>query len=128
MIKKLIVELVFQCTKRNFGLKNDVKRYKINFQNNSYQQFIKRPKTEFKDSVSLVRYTMILRNSAITKGYILASVDELSFNHKTATLNFYLGEKFEKCDLKIDEEELKFIKKHEKTIRILRVLKNLKNR
>ena len=68
------------------------KRYKINFQNNSYQQFIKRPKTEFKDSVSLVRYTMILRNSAITKGYILASVDELSFNHKTATLNFYLGE------------------------------------
>ncbi|MCH2229953.1 MAG: hypothetical protein MK105_06385 [Crocinitomicaceae bacterium] len=90
------------------------KRYKINFQNNSYQQFIKRPKTEFKDSVSLVRYTMILRNSAISKGYILASVDELSFNHKTATLNFYLGEKFEKCDLKIDEEELKFIKKHEK--------------
>ena len=40
--------------------------YKIIFKNDSYQQFIKRPKVEFKDSVAAKRYLADFQNEAIS--------------------------------------------------------------
>lgn len=86
--------------------------YKIIFKNNSYQQFIKRPKVDFKDSISAKRYLLDFQNQAISKGYILASYDSIFFHPKKVSVFFTLGEKMNSVVLTINEENLKFIRKH----------------
>lgn len=87
-------------------------KYELAFVNESYQQFIKRPKTSFKDSLSVINYSRELQSSAINKGYILASVDKLEFNNQFVIIDFHLGDKFSSCYLDINNEELTFLRKH----------------
>lgn len=88
------------------------KKYEVIYSNPSYQQFIKHPKTEFKDSLSVLRYLKSLQNEAISKGYLLASVDKLTFKNRTAVVNFHLGDQFKYAQVSIDPEELKFLRRH----------------
>ena len=88
------------------------KAFQLNFANESHRAFVKNPTTGFKDSVSLVAYVRDLQLSAINKGYLLASVDGLSFSNKMATLDFYLGEKFEDANVTMAQEEMDFVRKH----------------
>jgi len=88
------------------------KAFQLSFVNESHRAFVKNPTTSFKDSVSLVKYVRDLQSSAINKGYLLASVDELSFSNKMASLNFHLGDRFEEAQITMDEEEMSFVRKH----------------
>lgn len=84
----------------------------MSFANESHVGFVKHPTTSFKDSISLLNYVRNLQASAINKGYILASVDNLTFFKQIATLDFYLGERFENANVTIEQEEMDFIRKH----------------
>jgi outer membrane translocation and assembly module TamA len=88
------------------------KAFQLNFVNENHIGFIKHPTTNFKDSLSLVRYVRDLQSSAIDKGFLLASVDNLTFSKQIASLDFYLGERFDRANVTITEEEMDFIKKH----------------
>ena len=86
--------------------------YQIIFKNNSYQQFIKRPKIEFKDSISAKRYLSDFQKEAISKGYILASFDTVLYQPKKMSVFFTLGEKMNKVILNLSDKNLKFIRKN----------------
>jgi len=88
------------------------KTFHLSFANESHVGFVKHPTTSFKDSISLLNYVRNLQSSAINKGFILASVDNLSFSNQIATLDFYLGERFEHANVTIEQEEMGFIRKH----------------
>lgn len=88
------------------------KAYQLSFANENHVDFIKHPTTTFKDSVSLVNYVRALQSSAIEKGFLLASIDDLTFFNRIATLDFFLGERFEKANVTIEQEEMDFIRKH----------------
>ena len=88
------------------------KTYQLTFENEDHVDFVKNPTTVFKDSVSLVNYVGTLQTSAITKGYLLASVDDLTFSNRIAKLNFYLGERFDQANVTLEQEELDFLRKH----------------
>ena len=55
------------------------KKYTIVYKNASYKSFIKNPNTKFKDSTSALDYTSDLQSSAISKGFLLASVDNIFY-------------------------------------------------
>ena len=88
------------------------KGYTISYENLSYQQFIKHPKTKFKDSITAVKYINALQLSAIGKGYVLASVDSMIFSIGHASVHFELGVKMKSVALSTDPEELRFIRKN----------------
>ncbi len=85
--------------------------YTISFTNKSYQHIVKKPKLEFKDSISLQRYLSNLQTVAISKGYLLASVDNITYSATNATVDFRTGDKINNIKLSIAEEELQFIRK-----------------
>ena len=86
--------------------------YNLTFENENHVDFIKHPKTLFKDSLSLLRYVRDLQLEAIDEGFLLASVDGLTFNNRTAVLNFFLGEKFTGAAITMDQQEMNFIRRH----------------
>ena len=91
------------------------KKYTLEFQNDSYREFIKNPNTQFKDSTQAINYTIDLQNSAIAKGFLLASIDSIEYvSSKKSIVNFSLGPKFGSCSLAIDKNELTFINRHER--------------
>lgn len=88
------------------------KTYQLSFANENHVDFIKHPTTTFKDSVSVVNYVRALQSSAIIKGYLLASIDELTFSNRIATLDFFLGELFDKANVTMEQDEMDFIRKN----------------
>lgn len=88
------------------------KTYQLSFVNESHRAFVKHPTTSFKDSISLIQYVRNLQSSAIDEGYLLASIDDLSFSNRIATLDFYLGEQFEDATVTMEQEEMSFVRKH----------------
>ena len=71
------------------------KMYTIVYKNASYKSFIKNPNTKFKDSTSALDYTSDLQSSAISKGFLLASVDNIFYeSSEKAFVDFSLGPKF----------------------------------
>lgn len=88
--------------------------YKIIFKNDSYKQFVKRPKIDFKDSASAKRYLSDFQKEAISKGYILASYDSVQYSPKKVAVVFNLGEKMEKIVLTLKEDDIKFVRKNSK--------------
>jgi len=88
------------------------KKYTIVYQNDSHQHFIKHPKTDFKDSIHAVQYLKNLRTTAISKGFILASIDKIAFSQSKATVDLFIGEKFKSTTLVMAAEEMVFVKKH----------------
>ena len=87
-------------------------KYTISYKNESYQQFIKHPKTEFKDSLSALKYIRNLQFSAISKGYATASVDTIAFTPGNAFVDFHLGNKLGSVIVTANSEELRFIRKN----------------
>lgn len=89
------------------------KPVKLNFETKSYQQLKKNVETSFKDSSTLKDYLSELQLFAIKKGYLLASYDRIQMidaNHYT--VQFVLGEKFQKAILTVDPEEIYFLRKN----------------
>ncbi|MDX2362154.1 MAG: hypothetical protein QNK23_15205 [Crocinitomicaceae bacterium] len=88
------------------------KGYTISYENESYQQFIKHPKVKFKDSISAIQYLNDFQLSAISKGFIMASVDSVHYSTGHANVYFELGPEMEDVSLSTSPEDLRFIRKH----------------
>lgn len=88
------------------------KKHTLVYNNDSYQQFIKHPKTEFKDSISLIAYLTDLQLSALNKGYLMASIDSIKFAENNAFVDFNLGKKQKDIQIEIEPSELRFLKKN----------------
>ena len=91
---------------------NAQKTVELVFSDEDYKQIIKHPKTHFKDSLSLSRYLSSLRSTAISKGYLTASFDNIKWKGSVADVHFYIGEHFNEATLSIASEELRFVRRH----------------
>ncbi|MBI2259705.1 MAG: hypothetical protein HYU67_12525 [Flavobacteriia bacterium] len=86
-------------------------KYTLSFSDFSYKTVKKNPDLKFKDSLSLIKYIKDFRYFAMKKGYLLASIDSVSFENKHANCSFYVGEQFKKAKLIIEEDQMRFLKK-----------------
>ena len=79
----------------------------------TYNSTLKLPfktiQNHFKDSLELKVYLTKLRTKAIEKGYLLFSIDSLICSQKDAITNFYVGPKFKRLFLSIDQNQRKYI-------------------
>lgn len=70
----------------------------------------KHPKEYFKDSLSLRNFLDQFQQTAISKGYLLASCDSISFNSKKAYILFQTGPKFKEATIHISSEDQRYIR------------------
>lgn len=87
------------------------KDYQLEFTNTEIQAFIKHPKTIFNDSLSVLSYLRDLQLEAISEGYIVASIDEITYSRKKATVTFHLGEQHQNARLTAPKSELSYLRK-----------------
>lgn len=73
-------------------------------------QLTKHPKESFKDSLSLRNFLNQFHQVAISKGYLLASCDSISFKSKKAFVLFQLGPKFQQATIHITTEDQRYIR------------------
>ena len=85
------------------------KPYYLIFTNNNYKDIKKNHQLTFKDSLQRNSYLTSFRNLALEKGYLLASFDTLNYRNDTLLASFYIGKKFGKSYLKIEEKDLFFL-------------------
>jgi outer membrane protein assembly factor BamA len=85
--------------------------YRIQFTTDDYKGFNKNPKTNFKDSVGLINYMQDFRAKALENGYLTSSLDDMQWQEKLCTVNFYLGEKFGQIRINVKTEDLAYFKK-----------------
>lgn len=70
----------------------------------------KHPKEYFKDSLSLRNFLDQFQQTAISKGYLLASCDSISFNNKKAYVLFQTGPKFKEATIHVSSEDQRYIR------------------
>jgi len=85
------------------------KPYYLIFTNNNYKDIKKNHQLTFKDSLQRNSYLTSFRNLALEKGYLLASFDTLNYRNDTLLASFYIGKKFGKSYLKIEDKDLFFL-------------------
>ncbi len=83
--------------------------WQITWAGTEYSAISHRPKTAFKDSISLLNYLQQFQQTAISKGYLLASFESISFKTKVAEVNFQLGEKFRQATIHVSSEDRRYI-------------------
>jgi len=87
-------------------------KYEITFTATDHHFFVKKPKQFFKDSLSAMHYITDVQHKAISKGYILASVDSIQYAKNNAVVYFYTGDKFGEISLNASPEDLSFLRKN----------------
>ena len=87
------------------------KSYELSFVSDDYKIVKKNPEKNFKDSLSVVNYLKEFRQFAIKRGFVLASIDQLVFDTKLCSVDFYVGPKFDDATLTLDPEDALFLKK-----------------
>ena len=88
------------------------KTYLLEYVEGDYKRYINHPKTDFRDSIALIKYLKALQLDAISSGYLLASIDSLIFNDKIVNVDFHLGPEFESARISLNPEDLRFLKKN----------------
>ena len=105
-MKIILVFLFLTLFQHVFGQKN----YTLNFTNLDYKIIKKNIPEKFEDSTTLITYLKNIQNTAIQKGYLLASFDSINYHNKTFTTRFTIGQKFGKAHLTIAKENLWILK------------------
>jgi outer membrane protein assembly factor BamA len=103
-MKILLISFCIVCYSIVIGQSKYILRY-----NSTLKLPFKNIQNNFKDSLELKVYLAKLRIKAIEKGYLLFSIDSLICSPKDAKTNFYVGPKFKKLFLSIDQNQRKFI-------------------
>jgi outer membrane protein assembly factor BamA len=86
------------------------KTYQLEYVAGGYEQYIKHPRTDFKDSMALTKYLKELQLDAISNGFLLASIDALTFENRIAVVDFVPGPEFESALINLKPEDLRFLK------------------
>ena len=108
MITRICTILTLLLTIPIFGQE----KYDMRYNCENLNDFIKNPKTKFKDSVNALHYLGELQNLAISKGYILTSIDSVTKSSNQNTAYLTLGVKYDEIQLSAKSENLSFLKKH----------------
>lgn len=88
------------------------KKYTLFFINNEHKVIKKHPETKFKDSISLKKYLNDFQMLAYKKGYLLSSFDSIKKTEETNySVYFSSGEKFQNAVLRMEPEEVRFVRK-----------------
>ncbi len=115
------------------------KKYSICFTTDNYKKVKKNIQFNFKDSLSALTYVRELYYTAVSDGYLTASLDTLKFNKNKLIVSFYIGNYFDKIQLEIKPEDKVFLKRNsslsEKSIasipfrpvELARILKSIHN-
>lgn len=90
------------------------KNYILTFTTNEYSIFKKNIESKFTDSLQAKNYLQNLQLSAIKKGYVLASIDSISYLENELKTSFYLGPKFGTANLKLNDTDLRYFKQYMK--------------
>ena len=107
-MRTILFILFFIFTSILFGQK----RYTLTLSNSNYSVFKKKIPKYFSDSLEAKKYISDLQLLAIKKSYILASVDSLLYLEKELKVSFYVGPKFGKANLTIDNTDFLFFKRY----------------
>ncbi|HIP32430.1 MAG TPA: hypothetical protein EYG86_06700 [Crocinitomicaceae bacterium] len=110
VITRILTILIILISLQTLGQK----RYYVDYVSEKLHLFIKHPKSNFKDSIAAFSYLKDLQNSAIAKGYLLASIDSTRSVSQKSTVYFYLGEKHKAIKLTTSKENIQFLRKHSK--------------
>ena len=84
--------------------------YNLSLSGDSYQHVYRKKVPKFKDSLSVIQFLRTIQTTAIAKGYILASMDSIRVQKKTIYASFFLGDKFDKLQLTIEQDDMNFLK------------------
>ena len=107
-MRTILFILFFIFTSILFGQK----RYTLTLSNSNYSVFKKKIPKYFSDSLEAKKYISDLQLLAIKKSYILASVDSLLYLENELKVSFYVGPKFGKANLTIDNNDFLFFKRY----------------
>jgi outer membrane protein assembly factor BamA len=105
-MKKIVFFVILFLQTFAFGQES----WQISWIGTEQKKIAKHPKETFKDSLSLLNFLNQFQQAAISKGFILASFDSISFNHKKASIRFQLGPKFQKATIHIASEDQRYIR------------------
>jgi outer membrane protein assembly factor BamA len=87
------------------------KNYTLTFSTDEYKGIKKHVESKFTDSLAAYKYVKDLRNYAIKKGYLLASIDSTRYKKKELNVSFHVGPKFKEAYITCSQENLKKLKK-----------------
>ena len=88
------------------------KNYILTFSNQNHVTIKKNTVTNFTDSIQAKNYVTNLQLTAIGKGYLLASIDTITYLTKEMKVSIYLGPKFGKANLILSNEDLHLLKQY----------------
>ncbi len=88
------------------------KNYILTFSNSNHSIIKKNTVSKFPDSLEAKKYVNSIKLAAISKGYLLASLDSLIYLNKEMKVSFYLGPKFGKANLNLSNDDLQLIKQY----------------
>lgn len=78
--------------------------YNLEITGDGYQQFTKRKAAKIKDSIDAITYIRELQLKAISKGFILASIDSLHFEPNKCRAHFHLGKQHRKIQIILEDQ------------------------
>jgi outer membrane protein assembly factor BamA len=81
--------------------------YELTFSSSDYKLIKKNPEKIFKDSIAALKYLKDLRNFAIKKGHLLASLDSFSYSKNKLLVSFFVGQKFSKARISLQADQVK---------------------
>ncbi len=87
------------------------KSYYLSFTSQEKNPFQPKKEIILDSKEEVIQYLNKTRSKHIKQGYVLASVDSLSFIDNIALAHYYRGEKFEKLSISFDEEDAYIISK-----------------
>ncbi|MES2800404.1 MAG: hypothetical protein V4638_10350 [Bacteroidota bacterium] len=85
--------------------------YSLQFTGDEIHAIVKKPKESFKDSISAIHYLRKIQNQVVSKGYLLASFDSISYQNRNIKVHFFKGPQLNQIQLNIKDDDLQFIKK-----------------
>lgn len=93
-------------------ISNGQKKYTLFFINNDHKVIKKHHETKFRDSILLKKYLNDFQMLAYKKGYLLSSFDTIRKTGETSyQVLFSAGERFQNAVLRMDAQELRFVRK-----------------
>lgn len=84
--------------------------YTLEFLSSDYQKVKKNYQKTFKDSIQRLNYLQEFQNTAVKKGYLLASMDSMYISGKAVKATFYLGPAFKEMQIDVDDADRIFLK------------------
>lgn len=100
-----LISLIFLSVLTFHSVAQD--NYRLEINGDGYQQFQDKRKVSIKDSLEALNHIRDIQLKAISKGYLMASVDSLFFEKNSCKANFYLGEHFQKILIQLEQSEAK---------------------